>query len=233
MNNDSLFLGYSYIVQKYFDKYKKHLKSHEEDRKHKCPKCSVSFNFEKNLRLHTASHNTDDLVCPECKKRFNRIASFKSHLTIHQDEDNLMCTQCEALFTTEAALNEHVNNDHNVDTKESLQFVNTYHQEPVTAEPDPDPDEDSKVDMKFTCRLCQAKLKTLKQLNMHMEHHNKLKSLLKLKQKKKRNAPPSREKYFKNACKTCGKKFQKPSQLLRHERVHTRDKPFVVSRDFF
>ena len=43
-------------------KYKKHMKSHEEDKKHKCPKCSVSFNFEKNLRLHTASHNTDDLV---------------------------------------------------------------------------------------------------------------------------------------------------------------------------
>ena len=33
-------------------RYKKHVKSHEEDKKHKCPKCAVSFNVEKNLRLH-------------------------------------------------------------------------------------------------------------------------------------------------------------------------------------
>ena len=31
-------------------KYKKHLRSHENDKKHKCPKCSVSYNIEKNLR---------------------------------------------------------------------------------------------------------------------------------------------------------------------------------------
>ena len=73
-------------------KYKKHVKSHENDKRYKCPKCpNVSYNLEKNFRLHAASHNVDDLVCPECKKPFSRVASFRSHLQIHEEEDDLIC----------------------------------------------------------------------------------------------------------------------------------------------
>ena len=73
-------------------KYKRHMRTHENDKKYKCPKCpNVSYNVEKNFRLHTASHNIDILVCPECKKRFSRVASFRSHLSVHEEEDDLIC----------------------------------------------------------------------------------------------------------------------------------------------
>ena len=73
-------------------KYKKHVKTHENDKRYKCPKCpNVSYNLEKNFRLHAASHNIDDLVCPECRKPFSRVASFRSHLQIHEEEDDLIC----------------------------------------------------------------------------------------------------------------------------------------------
>ena len=90
-------------------------------------------------------------------------------------------------------------------------------------------DEDSKADLKFSCKICQVKLKTSKQYSAHMEHHNKLKQLLKLKCKKKKKLPPSKAKLLRNECRTCGKKFQKPSQLLRHERIHSGVKPYMVS----
>ena len=93
-------------------KYKKHVKSHEEDKKHKCPKCASTFNLEKNLTIHIAAHRTDNLVCPICDRKFNRYASFRSHLTIHEEEDNLSCNLCEALFAHESALNKHVMEEH-------------------------------------------------------------------------------------------------------------------------
>ena len=84
--------------------------------------------------------------------------------------------------------------------------------------------------MKFNCRLCQAQMKNMNEFKMHMAHHSKLKSLLKLKQKKTKTSE-RKGKFFKNQCKICAKKFKKPSQLTRHERIHTGDKPFVVSNE--
>ena len=137
------------------------------------------------------------------------------------------------MFNTENALNSHIENDHGADTTPKMpNLVFSNFSQQISSQEDPEIeaiDEDSKIDLKFTCKICQVKLKTLKQFNGHMEHHNKLKTLLKLKCKKKKRIPPSKAKLLRNECKTCGKKFQKPSQLLRHERIHTGAKPFVVS----
>ena len=40
----------------------------------------------------------------ECGRKFGRYASFKSHLAIHQEEDNLTCPDCEQEFTNEVSL---------------------------------------------------------------------------------------------------------------------------------
>lgn len=41
-----------------------------------------------------ATHSSDQLKCPECQRAFTRVASLRSHLMLHEREDNLFCTEC-------------------------------------------------------------------------------------------------------------------------------------------
>lgn len=52
-----------------------------------------------------ATHNTGDPKCPECGKKFARMASLKSHMLLHEKEENLFCTECEDVFSTKVSLN--------------------------------------------------------------------------------------------------------------------------------
>ena len=75
-------------------KYQRHLRAHEDDKPFRCNQCDATFNIEDNLRLHLAIHNTDNPLCPECGKKFSRIASLKAHIMMHEKEENMICPEC-------------------------------------------------------------------------------------------------------------------------------------------
>jgi transcription elongation factor Elf1 len=56
--------------------------------------------FQSNLILHKATHNVDDPRCPECNKKFSRIASLKAHVMLHEREESLFCSECGDEFST-------------------------------------------------------------------------------------------------------------------------------------
>ena len=138
------------------------------------------------------------------------------------------CTNCEAYFPTEYKLREHIESEHEI--KPHFDVIETKFDATLLEETEAGVDDEIKGPMKFNCRLCQAQMKNMNEFKIHMAHHSKLKSLLKLKQKKTKTSE-RKGKFFKNQCKICAKKFKKPSQLTRHERIHTGDKPFVVSNE--
>nr|XP_033206407.1 zinc finger protein 91-like isoform X1 [Bombus vancouverensis nearcticus] len=88
--------------------YRKHMENHAEEKPHRCPKCSASFNVPTNFTLHMATHNTGEPKCPECGKKFARMASLKSHMLLHEKEENLFCTECEDAFSTKTQLDAHL-----------------------------------------------------------------------------------------------------------------------------
>ncbi|XP_015593924.1 zinc finger protein 236 isoform X3 [Cephus cinctus] len=88
--------------------YKKHIEHHAEEKPHRCPKCPASFNVPTNFTLHMATHNTGEPKCPECGRKFARMASLKSHMLLHEKEENLFCTECEDAFSTKAQLDAHL-----------------------------------------------------------------------------------------------------------------------------
>ncbi|XP_011137255.1 zinc finger protein 236 isoform X3 [Harpegnathos saltator] len=88
--------------------YRRHVENHAEEKPHRCPKCPASFNIPTNFTLHMATHNTGDPKCPECGRKYARMASLKSHMLLHEKEENLFCTECEDAFSTKAQLDAHL-----------------------------------------------------------------------------------------------------------------------------
>ncbi|KFM82357.1 Zinc finger protein 236, partial [Stegodyphus mimosarum] len=86
----------------------RHWKVHAEDKPNRCTECDASFNERFNLILHQATHSTSDPTCPECNKKFARMAGLKSHLLMHQIEENLICTECGNEFSTQFKLDKHM-----------------------------------------------------------------------------------------------------------------------------
>ncbi|KAK7887145.1 hypothetical protein WMY93_026766 [Mugilogobius chulae] len=176
----------------------KHLREHESDKPHRCNECPQSFNLEFNLTLHKSTHSTTDFSCPVCHKKFSRIASLKSHLMLHEKEENLMCAECGDEFVLQSQLSLHLEE----------------HRKELSG---------AKV---FTCKTCNEELKTSLLLKEHMRTHVKMRPLTSSARNYKKSIDRSG---FTNSCLHCGKTFKKPSQLVRHIRIHTGERPFKCS----
>ncbi|XP_068180402.1 zinc finger protein 236-like isoform X1 [Antennarius striatus] len=176
----------------------KHLREHEvNDKPHRCDQCPQTFNVEFNLTLHKSTHETSDFTCPVCQKKFSRIASLKSHIMLHEKEENLICVECGDEFVLQSQLSLHLE-----EHRKELSGIKVY-----------------------TCKTCDNEFKTAANLKQHMKSHFKMR-LLTSSRNYKKNIDRSG---FTNSCHHCGKAFKKPSQLVRHIRIHTGERPYKCS----
>jgi len=91
--------------------FKRHKAEHLDEKSFRCSVCSMSFNYESNLTLHTMIHDAEangSLECKMCPAKFSRMASLKSHVRVHEKEENLVCTECGDEFATEVRLQNHL-----------------------------------------------------------------------------------------------------------------------------
>ncbi|CAH1779250.1 unnamed protein product [Owenia fusiformis] len=180
-----------------WNQLQRHLRSHADDKPFRCTQCSSTFNHESNLVLHQATHNTDDPVCPECGKKFSRVASLKFHIMMHEKEENLMCTECGDEFSLQPQLDKH---------------MQEHRDEQVG----------SRV---YACKQCSLEFMKMSLLREHMKTHYKKRSSHSVKHHRQRVDRSG----FTQKCSHCNKTFQKPSQLERHTRIHTGDRPYKCS----
>lgn len=88
--------------------YRKHVLEHRNAKKFKCAECSASYNIEDNYKLHMAIHSKGPPCCPLCDRKFQRHASLKAHLIVHEVDETIACIKCLAEFDREEDLNSHM-----------------------------------------------------------------------------------------------------------------------------
>uniref|UniRef100_A0A3B4G659 Zinc finger protein 236 n=1 Tax=Pundamilia nyererei TaxID=303518 RepID=A0A3B4G659_9CICH len=201
----------------------KHLREHEvNDKPHRCDQCSQTFNVEFNLTLHRSTHTTSDFTCPVCNKKFSRIASLKSHIMLHEKEENLICVECGDEFVLQSQLSLHLE-----EHRKELSGIKVY-----------------------TCKTCDKEFKTSAQIKEHMKSHIKM-PLTSTSRNYKKNIDRSGftnschhcGKAFKKPsqlirhirihterpykCTHCGKAFNQKVVLQTHMVRHTGEKPHL------
>ncbi|KAK2910564.1 zinc finger protein 236-like isoform X1 [Channa argus] len=203
----------------------KHLREHEiNDKPHRCDQCAQTFNVEFNLTLHRSTHTTSDFTCPVCNKKFSRIASLKSHIMLHEKEENLICAECGDEFILQSQLSLHLE-----DHRKELSGIKVY-----------------------TCKTCDKEFKTSAHLKDHMKSHVKMRPLTSSSRNYKKNIDRSGftnscqhcGKAFKKPsqlvrhirihtgerpykCTHCGKAFNQKVVLQTHMVRHTGEKPHL------
>ncbi|KAG7319548.1 hypothetical protein KOW79_016691 [Hemibagrus wyckioides] len=203
----------------------KHLREHEaNDKPHRCDKCPQSYNVEFNLTLHKSTHGTAEPTCPVCEKKFTRVASLKSHIMVHEKEENLLCPECGDEFVLQNQLALHLEE----------------HRREISG---------TRV---FTCKTCSAEFPSASQLKEHNRTHAKIRPVVSSSRNYKRNIDrsgftntchhcgktfkkPSQlvrhirihtgERPFK--CTHCGKAFNQKVVLQTHMVRHTGEKPHL------
>ncbi|XP_028282065.1 zinc finger protein 236 isoform X2 [Parambassis ranga] len=203
----------------------KHLREHESnDKPHRCDQCAQTFNVEFNLTLHKSTHTTSDFTCPVCNKKFSRIASLKSHIMLHEKEENLICAECGDEFVLQSQLSLHLE-----EHRKELSGIRVY-----------------------TCKTCEKEFKTSAQIKEHMKSHIKMRPLTSSSRNYKKNIDRSGftnschhcGKAFKKPsqlvrhirihtgerpykCTHCGKAFNQKVVLQTHMVRHTGEKPHL------
>ncbi|CAH8453573.1 unnamed protein product [Schistosoma rodhaini] len=95
------------------DQMSRHLNIHNTGKPYVCSHCNASFNQAENLYVHislyhTMCENQDHYNCCLCDKRFLRFTAYKSHLLLHQIDENFVCSVCQQSFESVTLYEKHL-----------------------------------------------------------------------------------------------------------------------------
>lgn len=188
----------------------------KERQGHPCPHCPALYGAIRALAAHIKSHKIPkppepvDLPqkheCDVCHTIFATNKSLRLHVRMHdpikprtlEDATDYDPTMSTSNAIVEMFTCEVCNKSYDVQFREM--HILSHSDEP-----------------KFNCSICNKKFKNQINLTMHLKAHQETRLI------------PSRTEnsHTPYACSYCGRQFARPHEKVKHERIHTGEKPHV------
>ncbi|XP_039755650.1 zinc finger protein 260-like isoform X2 [Pararge aegeria] len=90
-----------------------HMRTHENQRPHKCPDCGQSFTQSTQLTVHRRSHTgTRPYACRICKRPFTHSNALMLHIRRHTGEKPFQCAMCPMFFSQLPHMKAHMRTIH-------------------------------------------------------------------------------------------------------------------------
>ncbi|XP_016070310.1 PREDICTED: zinc finger protein 236 [Miniopterus natalensis] len=186
---------------------KSHEKTHTGVKAFSCSVCNAAFTTNGSLTRHMATHTSlRPYRCPFCTQSFRTTVHCKKHMRRHQAGTSAPSAPGEAEGGADMCVEEEEENSERNASRKARPEVITFTEEETAQLAKIQPQESATVSEQVLVQSAAEKDR--------------------ISEMKDRQAELEAEPRFANCCSYCPKSFKKPSDLVRHVRIHTGEKPY-------